>query len=143
MHFCKLNHLLNKNFSEALRVQQFYQKCNSSTAVDEETTLRELGRLMTESHRSLRDDYECSHPQLDKLVELSHTKALGARLTGAGWGGCIVALLRPERVDEYVGLLKREFYAGLGVGEGVEGYVFVTEPNAGACVYEVLDNSIS
>lgn len=91
---------------------------------------------MTESHLSLRDDYECSHPQLDKLVELSLSKALGARLTGAGWGGCIVALVSPESVDEYISLLKTEYYRDLGIGEGVESYVFVTVPNAGACVYK-------
>lgn len=91
---------------------------------------------MAESHQSLRDDYECSHPQLDRLVELSLGKALGARLTGAGWGGCIVALLHPEHVDGYIGLLKTEYYSGLGVGEGVEKFVFVTAPNAGACVYK-------
>lgn len=114
----------------------FYKKCNTQ-AENEETTLCELGRLMTESHRSLKDDYECSHPQLDKLVELSlHAKALGARLTGAGWGGCIVALLHPEQVEKYISVLKTEYYNDLGVGKDVEKYVFVTAPNAGACIYK-------
>lgn len=123
--------------SEALRVYNFHNNCKS-TENDEHAILRELGELMTKSHLSLRDDYECSHPQLDRLVELSlsSSKALGARLTGAGWGGCIVALLRPENVDGYISLLKTEYYRDLGVGDGVEKYVFVTAPNAGACVYK-------
>ena len=53
----------------------------------------EVGRLMLESHASLRDDYEVSTPELDAIVErLMAAGALGARLTGAGFGGCVVAL---------------------------------------------------
>jgi galactokinase len=55
--------------------------------------MRVFGRLMGESHRSLRDDYEVSLPELDRLVlEAARRGALGARLTGAGFGGCIVVL---------------------------------------------------
>lgn len=51
-----------------------------------------LGRLLVESHVSLRDDFEVSTPELDVLVdELVGAGALGARLTGAGFGGCVVA----------------------------------------------------
>jgi galactokinase len=54
----------------------------------------ELGPLLDESHRSLRDDYRVSTPALDALVEeLRAAGALGARLTGAGFGGCAVALV--------------------------------------------------
>jgi len=52
-----------------------------------------LGRLLHESHASLRDDFEVSTPELDVLAEaLESAGALGARLTGAGFGGCVVAL---------------------------------------------------
>ena len=52
---------------------------------------------MLESHASLRDDFQVSTPELDELVNLAMEQgALGARLTGAGFGGCIVALsVRP------------------------------------------------
>jgi galactokinase len=62
--------------------------------------LAEVGRLMAEGHQSLRDDYECSVVQADALVEaaLEHG-ALGARLTGAGWGGSVI-MLAPEPVGE-------------------------------------------
>ena len=54
--------------------------------------LVELGRLFSESHASLRDDFRVSTPELDALVEsLVHAGAYGARLTGAGFGGCVVA----------------------------------------------------
>ena len=59
--------------------------------------LAEVGALMTESHRSLRDDFEVSTPALDALVTrlLGTEGVLGARLTGAGFGGCVVTLTRP------------------------------------------------
>ena len=55
-----------------------------------------FGQLMNASHASLRDDYEVSVPELDRLVELlqSHPSVHGARLTGAGFGGACVALCR-------------------------------------------------
>jgi len=59
------------------------------------------GRAMVASHASLRDDFEVSTPALDRLVaELAATPGVfGARLTGAGFGGCAVALTRPGAVD--------------------------------------------
>jgi galactokinase len=55
----------------------------------------DAGRLMVESHASLRDDYEVSTPGLDGLVRrlVATDGVLGARLTGAGFGGCVVALV--------------------------------------------------
>lgn len=64
--------------------------------------LAEVGRAMAESHASLRDDFEVSTPVLDALVErLWATPGVhGARLTGAGFGGCVVALCEPGALDE-------------------------------------------
>lgn len=61
-----------------------------------------LGALLAESHRSLRDDFGVSTPALDALVErLQATPGvIGARLTGAGFGGCAVALCEPRALDE-------------------------------------------
>lgn len=55
----------------------------------------ELGRLMSESHRSLRDDYEVSGPGLDAIVDVAVDApgCLGARMTGGGFAGCAVALV--------------------------------------------------
>ncbi|MDQ4098379.1 MAG: galactokinase, partial [Actinomycetota bacterium] len=64
--------------------------------------LEAAGRLMAESHRSLREDFEVSTPALDALVDrLSAVPGVfGARLTGAGFGGCVVALAEPETAAE-------------------------------------------
>jgi galactokinase len=59
------------------------------------------GSLMSESHDSLRGDFDCSTPQIDELCRtLSATAGVhGARMTGGGWGGCVVALTEPGAVD--------------------------------------------
>jgi galactokinase len=60
----------------------------------EEGDAEGFGRLLFESHASLRDLYRCSHPALDAVVEdLARTPGVyGARILGAGWGGCVIAL---------------------------------------------------
>ena len=63
-----------------------------------------LGRLMNESHHSLRDDYEVSTRALDAMVESARSApgCHGARLTGAGFGGCVVALVDRHRLHGFV-----------------------------------------
>ena len=61
--------------------------------------LAAAGELMNASHRSLRDDYESSTPFVDEVWQrlVATPGVFGARITGAGWGGCLVALVVPER----------------------------------------------
>jgi galactokinase len=68
-----------------------------TVAALERDDLTAVGRLMDASHVSLRDDYEVSSPALDAMVEAMRSApgCYGARLTGAGFGGCAVALVRP------------------------------------------------
>ena len=62
-----------------------------------------LGPLLNESHRSLRDDFEVSTPELDALAAaLVDAGAIGARLTGAGFGGCVVGLASRDDADRIV-----------------------------------------
>jgi galactokinase len=64
--------------------------------------LKTLGRLLVEGHRSLREDYVSSCPEADFLVDaLVRHGAYGARLTGAGWGGAVIALL-PQAHEESI-----------------------------------------
>jgi galactokinase len=62
-----------------------------------------FGQLMNQSHQSLRDDYEVSCAELDLMVGLARKVegVFGARMTGGGFGGCTVNLVRRERVDEF------------------------------------------
>src|SRR5256884_2979909 len=73
----------------------------------EEGDLTAFGQLLDASHASLRDDYEVSHAELNRLVELAREAgAAGARLTGAGFGGSIVALGRAEAAAEGMAALR-------------------------------------
>ena len=99
--------------------------------------LKGFGRLMSESHRSLRDDFEVSCPELDEMAEIAeHAGAAGARLTGAGLGGCIVALCADKRSKRVLKALTNRYYAKHEPeGEGELGeHLFVAEPSGGATV---------
>ena len=69
-----------------------------------------FGRLLYESHASLRDDYEVSVPELDTFVEVAEeARALGAKVTGAGWGGCAIALISSAKADELADTTRQRF----------------------------------
>lgn len=74
-----------------------------------------FGELMDASHASLRDDYEVSCPELDALVAIARDAgAHGARLTGAGFGGCIVASCARERRTDVIEAIRERFLAPRG-----------------------------
>ncbi len=75
----------------------------------------ELGRLLVEGHESLRRDFESSCPEADSLVESAvRHGALGARLTGAGWGGAVVVLLPLDRAARSLGEIQEDFRQAYG-----------------------------
>jgi galactokinase len=75
-----------------------------------------LGPLLLASHASLRDDYAVSTPELDLLVEiLVDSGAMGARLTGAGFGGCVVALVQRNHADDLVAKTVSRYRAASGL----------------------------
>lgn len=76
------------------------QRVDAMVAAFKDSDLRQAGELMVASHASLRDDFEVSTPYLDEAVRLLCETAgvYGARLTGAGFGGCVVALCHPYAV---------------------------------------------
>ncbi|WP_224336268.1 galactokinase [Haloprofundus halobius] len=76
-----------------------------------------VGERMFDSHESLRDDYEVSCAELDVVVELAREAegVYGARLTGAGFGGSVVALVAPEAVAEFEAAVRREYPRRTGV----------------------------
>jgi galactokinase len=94
--------------------------------------LEEFGRLMTASHVSLRDDFEVSSPELDVMVEaaLSHPRVLGARLTGAGFGGCAVALVDSAQAEHASESIAEAYCRRTGRAATI----YVCEPSEGASV---------
>ena len=100
--------------------------------------LAEMGELMNASHRSLAEDFECSTDRLDSMVELAlRGGAMGARLTGAGFGGSIVALCETDSSARVIESLDRGYYSKLSLDRPVENYRAVLRASEGAGVLEL------
>jgi len=102
----------------------------SAVAAIEASDFAELGALMLASHTSLRDDYRVSCSELDLLVALAIDQpgVLGARMTGGGFGGCIVALVEPSRA----GAVARAVADAYRNRRGLTADWFITSPSTGA-----------
>jgi galactokinase len=80
-----------------------------------EENIEEFGRLLYASHRSLRDLYEVSCKELDFLVDASRSfGAMGCRLTGAGFGGSAIALVRRESIGSFSAAIEKEYRRRFG-----------------------------
>lgn len=81
-----------------------------------ENNIEEFGRLMNESHVSLRDDYEVTGKELDTLVEEAWKidGVIGSRMTGAGFGGCTVSIVRDEAVDGFMDQVGKAYKKKIG-----------------------------
>jgi len=93
------------------------------------------GQLMIESHQSLKDDYEVSCIELDLLVNLALKQegVLGARMTGAGFGGCTVNLIEKNYLDAFKKKIKNEYKKITGIIPDI----YITPPAEGAKVLEL------
>ncbi|MCA1055253.1 galactokinase [Rossellomorea aquimaris] len=78
--------------------------------------LEQFGELMNDSHVSLRDDYEVTGKELDALVEAAWNQpgVVGARMTGAGFGGCAIAIVENEHVDRFIEEVGNEYKEAIG-----------------------------
>ena len=77
----------------------------------EDNDIETFGKLMNQSHNSLRDDYEVTGKELDTLVDLAskHEGTVGARMTGAGFGGCTVSIVKKPMVDKFIENVGKEY----------------------------------
>ncbi len=78
--------------------------------------LKQFGELMNESHISLRDDYEVTGIELDTLVENAWKQegVIGSRMTGAGFGGCTVSIVREDGIDSFIRNVGEAYLAKIG-----------------------------
>ncbi|CAL1526421.1 unnamed protein product [Lymnaea stagnalis] len=120
-------------YSEAKRVLQFKTICDEQP----EDALQLLGKLMDESHASCRDMYDCSHPDLDSLVEVCRNSgAVGSRMTGAGWGGCAVSIVKSDSVASLLSRVQDNYYKlNSEKFARVQESLFATIPGGGAAYY--------
>jgi galactokinase len=115
----RCRHVITEN-ARTLRATQALESGNAA----------EMGRLMTASHESLRDDYEVSCRELDVAVEsaLSVPGVFGARMTGGGFGGCTVNLVRREALEAFQDHVTREYTRKVGLAPTI----FPAEASDGA-----------
>ncbi|TWT27097.1 galactokinase [Planomicrobium sp. CPCC 101110] len=75
-----------------------------------------FGQLMNESHLSLRDDYEVTGIELDTIVQAAWDQegVIGARMTGAGFGGCAIAIVEKDRVEEFKANINKKYHEVVG-----------------------------
>jgi galactokinase len=93
--------------------------------------LTRVGQLMAESHASMRDDFEITVPPIDMLVDIMAGvigHAGGARMTGGGFGGCVVALAPQELVPDVEAAIAKQYPAA----SGLEATIYVCKASAGA-----------
>ncbi len=131
----KLAQRVRHVISEAQRVEE-------AAVALEEGSIERVGRLMNESHISCRDDYEISCEELDALVAISREAgAIGSRLTGAGFGGCTVSLVKEDRVFDFVQSVKEGYYESYlkdkhpdiyGTIDDYSEVIFICNPSDGA-----------
>lgn len=89
-----------------------------------------FGSLMAEAHVSFRDDFAASCEEVDKLVEIAQRQpdCIGARITGGGFGGCTVNVVKAAGAEAFVTAIKREYVQATGI----EADCFICEPADGA-----------
>ncbi len=109
-----------------------YEDLRTLQAVDalKRRDLITVGRLMKESHISLRDDYEVSCKELDAMVESAWAidGVIGSRMTGAGFGGCTVSLVEADQADRFV----EKLHIAYKQKTGIEPVIYICQPSDGA-----------
>jgi galactokinase len=130
---------------KALLPETVYRRCRhvvgenervlAAVAALKQGDLVEMGRLMDASHASLRDDYEVSSDALDAMVAAMRQApgCYGARLTGAGFGGCAVALVKPGVEQQVADAIYRDYPRATGIWPDV----YTTHAASGAYVVEL------
>ncbi|XP_040426611.1 N-acetylgalactosamine kinase isoform X4 [Anser cygnoides] len=129
----KLHQRAKHVYSEAARVLEFKKICNEAPA----NAIQLLGELMNQSYISCREMYECSCPELDRLVDIClQFGAVGSRLTGAGWGGCTVSMVPTDKLNTFLKNVKKAYYQNDVQRLALENNsLFATKPGRGALVF--------
>jgi len=121
--FNKYSHLITDKviYKRARHVIEENDRVKLAAVALSNNNLAEFGRLMYASHDSLRDLYEVSGIELDTIVEYSKTNAnvAGARMTGAGFGGCAIALVKDSAFDHFSGQVIEYYTKKIGYAPSV------------------------
>lgn len=82
----------------------------------QDLSIEKLAKILNDGHRGLKEDYEVSGYHLDKICELSNSSgAIASRMTGAGFGGCAIAIVKRDLIDNYIKELKEAYFNETGL----------------------------
>lgn len=116
--FEKNKHLIKDENRKKRAKHAVYENQRTIKAVEalKENKIEELGKLMIASHNSLRDDYEVTGKELDTLVDesLKQEGIIGARMTGAGFGGCAVSIVKSDKVENFIKNVSKAYKDKIG-----------------------------
>ena len=105
VEFRRVRHVITEN-----------ERVNDFVKALETNDIKTLGRLLNESHQSLKEDYEVTGQYLDTIVEAAiNAGAVGARMTGAGFGGCAIALIKLSNYETFKKNVENYFYDRLNI----------------------------
>ena len=128
-------------YRRAIHVVSECQRCLDCKEALEAREYDRVGGILMEGHASLRDNFEVSTPELDALMEISveQTGVYGARMTGGGFGGCVICLVETKAASSVTSAIRKEYKERTGV----ECDVFMTSPAQGARILtaEECDNA--
>lgn len=125
-HLCDLTVSELESLKHLITDEEMYRRAYHAVSENERTLkaaqvlqdndLVAFGQLMNESHISLRDDYEVTGIELDTLVEAAwnHEGTIGARVTGAGFGGCAIAIVKNEHLDDFISDVASKYEEKIG-----------------------------
>ena len=96
------------------------QRVIDAASTLKEGNLEKLGQLLNASHKSLKEDYEVTGIELDTLAETSQKQegCLGARMTGAGFGGCAIALVHKDKINSFIENVQSAYENEIGYKAG-------------------------
>ena len=103
-------------YRRARHVVSECERVRQSVAALKENDLFTFGKLMNDSHDSLKHDYEVTGKELDTLVDAARLEegCIGSRMTGAGFGGCTVSLVKKDTVDSFISNVGRRYKSVIG-----------------------------
>ncbi len=116
--FEQSKHLIKNDVRAKRAKHAVYENQRTLKAVKalENNDIDTFGKLMNESHNSLRDDYEVTGKELDTLVDLASKQegTIGSRMTGAGFGGCTVSIVKKPMVEKFIENVGKEYKEKIG-----------------------------
>lgn len=124
-------------YRRALHVVSECQRCLECKEALEKRDYEKVGQLLYQSHASLRDNFEVSTPEIDILVEiaLEQEGVYGARITGGGFGGCVVCFVKSEKAEAVMKTMEEEYKKKTGI----QCDAFITKPEQGARVMNAFE----